>query len=385
MKVMFYVQHLLGIGHLVRASRIAAAFKAAGHEVTVVSGGCAVDGFPQAGIAKVQLPAVRASDQGFSALVQEDGAAADGAFRQRRADQLIAAFDAINPECLLIEAFPFARRQMRFELSPLLDHVFAAEAGARAMVVSSVRDILQPKGGERDLKTAELVQHYFDLVLVHGQDLSGFEMTFSQAARIAGRLVSTGLVGPLPADGYSEPGEQFDVVVSAGGGVVGQRVLETAIAAKPLTRFADGRWLVVTGPNLDAAGFDRLSEAAGGDVELRRFDPQLAARFGHASVAVSQAGYNTVADVLSAGCASVLVPFEGEAEKEQLLRAEALAREGRAEIVRECELDAGRLAPAIDRAAAAAPALSPARLDGAAQSVRLVEARFAAFRRGQSA
>jgi predicted glycosyltransferase len=102
-------------------------------------------------------------------------------------------------------------------------------------------------------------------------------------------------------------------------------------------------------------------------------------------VAVSQAGYNTVADVLSAGCASVLVPFEGEAEKEQLLRAKALACEGRAEIVHESELDAVRLADAIARAAAAAPALEPARLDGAAETVRLVAARFAAFRRGQSA
>jgi predicted glycosyltransferase len=385
MKLMFYVQHLLGIGHLVRASRIAAAFKAAGHEVTVVSGGSAVDGFPPAGIAKVQLPAVRASDQGFSSLVQEDGAAVDDAFRQRRTDQLIAAFDGINPDCLLIEAYPFARRQMRFELQPLLDHVFTADDGARAMVVSSVRDLLQPKGAERDLKTVEVVQRHFDLVLVHGQDLSGFAMTFSEAAKIAGRLACTGLVGPATDGAASEDGEVFAVVVSAGGGVVGQKLLETAIAAKPLTRFADSRWLVVTGPNLDAAGFERLRKAAGSDVELRRFDPQLAARFEHASVAVSQAGYNTVADVLNAGCASVLVPFEGEAEKEQLLRADALVRESRAEIVRESKLDARRLAQAIERAAAAAPALSPAHLDGSAESVRLVEARFAAFRLGQSA
>lgn len=385
MKVMFYVQHLLGIGHLVRASRIAVAFKAAGHEVTVVSGGGAVEGFPPAGISKVQLPVVRTADQGFSDLVRDDGTAVDEAFRQQRAQQLIAAFDAVKPDCLLIEAFPFARRQMRFELLPLLDHVYTAEAGERAMVVSSVRDILQPKGAERDLKTAEVVQRYFDLVLVHGQDLSSFQMTFSQGAMIAGRLACTGLVGPAPDGAASKDGEKFDVVVSAGGGVVGQTLLETAIAARPLTPFADARWLVVTGPNLDAAGFERLSTAAGGDVELRRFDPRLADHFVHASVAVSQAGYNTVADVLSAGCASVLVPFEGEAEKEQLLRAEALACEGRAEIVHESELDAVHLAQAIARAAAAAPALKPARLDGAAETVRLVAARFAAFRRGQSA
>ena len=49
MKVMFYVQHLLGIGHLVRASRIATALADAGHDVTVISGGMPVSGFPPAG------------------------------------------------------------------------------------------------------------------------------------------------------------------------------------------------------------------------------------------------------------------------------------------------------------------------------------------------
>jgi predicted glycosyltransferase len=263
MKVMFYVQHLLGIGHLVRASRIAAAFKAAGHEVSVVSGGCPVDTFPPSGINAIQLPPVRAADQEFSALVQEDGAAVDETFRTRRAHDLIAAFEAVQPDCLLVEAFPFARRQMRFELLPLLEHVHQQPADRRAMVVSSVRDILQPKGHARDLKTVQVVKRYFDLVLVHGEGLAGFEQTFTQGAQISGRVAFTGLVGPAPDDLASPDGEAFDVVVSAGGGVVGQQLLQTAIAARPKTRFDNGRWLVVTGPNLEQSGFDALRRAAG--------------------------------------------------------------------------------------------------------------------------
>ena len=38
-RVLFYVQHLLGIGHLKRAATRARACAAAGLEVTVVSGG----------------------------------------------------------------------------------------------------------------------------------------------------------------------------------------------------------------------------------------------------------------------------------------------------------------------------------------------------------
>ena len=42
--VMIYVQHLLGIGHLMRARLIAEALADVGFEVTLVSGGMAIGG-----------------------------------------------------------------------------------------------------------------------------------------------------------------------------------------------------------------------------------------------------------------------------------------------------------------------------------------------------
>ena len=45
-RVFFYVQHLLGIGHLARASRVADALVADGFDVTIVTGGTPVAGFP---------------------------------------------------------------------------------------------------------------------------------------------------------------------------------------------------------------------------------------------------------------------------------------------------------------------------------------------------
>ena len=38
-KLLFYVQHLLGIGHLMRAATIVRAFCDEGYDVTMVSGG----------------------------------------------------------------------------------------------------------------------------------------------------------------------------------------------------------------------------------------------------------------------------------------------------------------------------------------------------------
>ena len=167
MRVMFYVQHLLGIGHLVRASRIASAMADAGQHVTMVTGGMPVEGFPGHRIDTIQLSPVRSKDSSFSGLIDESGRKVDEAGLASRRDALLKAFKAIEPECLVIEAFPFARRQMRFELLPLLENVARLPAARRPLVASSIRDILQPKSPERDQATAQLVRQYFVLVLVH--------------------------------------------------------------------------------------------------------------------------------------------------------------------------------------------------------------------------
>ena len=83
-RIFFYVQHLLGIGHLARASHIAAAVKRQGLEPVLVTGGLPAPGFPPPGIAHVELPPLRAAD-GFGSLLMADGARASPAFLAARA------------------------------------------------------------------------------------------------------------------------------------------------------------------------------------------------------------------------------------------------------------------------------------------------------------
>ena len=218
LRIFFYVQHLLGIGHIARASRIANALVKDGFDVTVVTGGLPVPGFPGEGVKTVALPPVVASNAGFSGLADADGRPAGEDFLHARRDLLLDAFHAARPDVVIIEAFPFGRRQMRFELLPLLAAIDKAEP--RPKLVSSVRDILQEnrKAG-RDAETAALVRDHFDAVLVHGDpDFIRLEDTFPLTAEIADRLRYTGLVAAPPAP---EPTETFDIIASAGGGAVG--------------------------------------------------------------------------------------------------------------------------------------------------------------------
>ena len=125
-RVFFYVQHLLGIGHLARASRIASAMAKDGCQVTVVTGGMPVNGFPGSDVTSVVLPPVVASSAGFSGLADQTGNAAGEEFLSARRNLLLEAFRRAEPDVVIIEAFPFGRRQMRFELLPLLDAIAEA-------------------------------------------------------------------------------------------------------------------------------------------------------------------------------------------------------------------------------------------------------------------
>src|SRR6478736_3198842 len=140
-RAFFYVQHLLGIGHIARASRIANAMATDGFDVTVVTGGLPVPGFPAEGLGTIALPPVVASNAGFSGLADANGNPATEAFLSSRRDMLLSAFRETKPDAVIIEAFPFGRRQMRFELLPLLDAI--ASVNPRPKLFSSVRDILQ--------------------------------------------------------------------------------------------------------------------------------------------------------------------------------------------------------------------------------------------------
>lgn len=368
-RIFFYVQHLLGIGHIARASRIANALVKDGFEVTVVTGGLPVPGFPGEGVRTVELPPVVASNVGFSGLADADGQAAGEEFLSRRRDLLLKAFDEARPDVVIIEAFPFGRRQMRFELLPLLDAI--EKASPRPKLLSSVRDILQEnrKRG-RDEETVTLIKDHFDAVLIHGDpDFVRLEDTFPLTAEIADRLLYTGLVAPPPAP---EPSETFDIIASAGGGAVGLELIRAARDAAALLP-AELRWLLITGPNLPAADFAALSQDAPANVTLVRFRKDFPSLLRGAKVSISQAGYNTVGDLLRTQCRSILIPFVAAGETEQTVRAERLQALGLAEILPEQGLTLDDVKSAVERALAAPPRPTVSLdLDGAAKSAVII-------------
>ena len=325
----------------------------------------------------MQLAPVRAVDKFFKVLVDGDGRQIDDAFKDARARALVGEFEAFRPDVVLTEMFPFGRRQLRFELIPLLEAAKAAPW--RPRIASSVRDILvmSPKP-ERIDEMLDLVRRYYDAVLGHGdRDLIPFDATFAPAARIADRLVYTGYVVETgaPERGPNAPGHG-EVVVSAGGGAVSEPLLETALAARPLTALKDRVWRLLVGHNLPDDRFERLRAAGGSRVVVERARADFVTLLANAELSISQGGYNTVMETLKFGRRAVVVPYAGGLETEQTLRAGLLAQRGLIQVVDETTMTARSMAEAVARALAG-PTLSgrlSVDLDGMAKTVAAIGA-----------
>jgi predicted glycosyltransferase len=373
MRVLFWVQHLLGTGHLKRAATLARAMADQGLTVTLVSGGPPAPWPLPDRVELVQLPPVRANDQTFSQLLDAQDRPIDEAFQAARRDQLLALLARVAPQVLITELFPFGRGAFRFELLPLL--AAAAARQPRPWCLCSVRDILVHKPDPRRYEwMRDLVLEHYDRVLVHGDPrLVPFALTFPLAGALGARVVETGYV--VDPDGPTRSTGQDEVLVSAGGGRVGAALLAAAIGARAATRVAGMPWRLVAGPAFDPLRFAALHETLPPGIMLERQRSDFQALMANSLLSVSQAGYNTVVEGLRLGKPMVLVPFETASETEQRVRAERLAGLGLAEVVWESELSSRRLARAIDRALeCAAERTMPLDLNGAPASARLVAA-----------
>ena len=357
--ILFWVQHLLGIGHFARTAALAGSAAANGYAAHIASGGASVPEARTGGAALHPLPALRAGDESFGRLVNARGDPADDADWRERSDRLAAIVSKVRPQLVVLEHYPFGRRAFGREIAALLDR---ARAQGAVRVAVSVRDILVSRKAERWVEAAEFIERHVDRVFVHGDPaFVAFDETFPLARRIEPKLHYTGYVDPHPAEAAA-PAEP-EILVSSGGGRVGSALRRAALA---LGGGPDGEPIRIrAGPSVPAHALAALTASAGPRITVERNRPDFRARLAGCACSVSQAGYNTVIDILKTGAPSVLVPFDASGETEQMRRARRLEEIGRAVVVPEAELTPARLRIAIAAARALPRRPVEIRLDGA--------------------
>jgi predicted glycosyltransferase len=350
-RVLFYCQHVLGMGHLVRSIEIVRGLY--DFEVCFLNGGEVLSGIDvPSNVRLVNLPVLN-SDEEFREIRAGTGEDLE-AVKNRRASMLLDLVADVRPDIAVIELFPFGRRKFAFELIPMLDEIRSRQPAAK--IACSLRDIVVSKRDREryEGKVRAILDKYFDLVLVHSDPaFQRLEESFLTANQIRCPIQYTGFVVRQPDDCAASTKSRAGnarIVASIGGGRVGSELLEAVMAASAQLQASIPHELeIFTGPFLPEERFAQLRAIAGDRdaISLARFTPSLPLRLRQADLSVSMAGYNTCMDVVVAGVPALLYPFTGGENEEQTTRARKLQALGAATVLESEDLDAGRLAQKI--------------------------------------
>ncbi len=374
--VLFYCQHSVGLGHLVRSLALADGL-ASTFDVVVLNGGRLPAGttVPD-GVAMVNLPPL-GHDDGYE-LKSHDPAYSVAEAQQARVDIILDALHRHDPAAVIVELYPFGRKKFAFELEPLLDAV-AARGPARPKVICSLRDILVNQRRDQarhDERACLAANRRLDAILVHSDPrFARLEESFRPSTPLRVPVHYTGFVAPPSLASMAPATRTRRVVASVGGGLVGAPLVRTAVAAhRAVFSCAGLTTLVVAGPFLPDDDWEWLQAQADESefLEIRRSVPDLAAVISTSAVSVSQAGYNTTMDLLRARTPAIVVPYAEGKEDEQTRRAERLDEMGLVRHLPSRELTPEALAAAIVDVAGTTPNDMTLDLDGRAASARII-------------
>lgn len=357
-KIMFYCQYLAGMGHLVRSTEIIRSLVNQ-FQVCFVNGGQPIDGFEfPAGVEVLHLPPILEEAGQLQAVDSSDSI---DAVKTARKNHLLHIFDRVQPDCLIIECFPFSKHKLKFELIPLLDRVKASPKPVQ--VVCSLRDLIMtqtqaPEAREKRYeKICAWVNHYFDLVLVHSDpQLVCLDEQFPKVDRLNCAVYYTGYVAqtaaavsPSSEDLAALNSQDPIIVVSAGGGRFGYELMNAVIAtSKILASQIPHQIHLFTGPFMPEAQFAALQTAASSRLIIRRYTSHLIQYLKHADLSISLGGYNTTMNILETGVRSLIFPEAGpEQLGEQTIRSEKLAEKGILDVLYREDLQPDRLAEKI--------------------------------------
>jgi predicted glycosyltransferase len=374
--LLFYCQHSLGMGHLVRSLALATAL-AERFRVVFLNGGP----FPHGITAPLTIETISLPPLGMTTdgrLVSRDRRRTVEQAQSLRRTRILDIFHMLRPQVVFIELFPFGRKKFTNELLPLLEK--ARSVPTRPLVLCSLRDILVGRDAQsdHDERASALANQYFDAILVHADpQFARLEESFQPRTPLQIPVHYTGFVF---AEKHSAPiptrERTHQIVVSAGGGIVGAPLLRTAAEAHTLVWPHERIPMkLIAGPFLPEADWQSLRNAVTGQpgISLRRSVPDLCAEMRGTTASISQCGYNTALDLLRARVPALVVPFSENGEDEQMNRARRLEKLGALRVLDPQHLNAPTLAEEIRALLRFTPREVTLDLDGARHTVHLVE------------
>jgi predicted glycosyltransferase len=328
LRLLVYSQDGLGLGHLRRATNIAAQVLARepGSNVLVLADSPATPFFdPVPGLDYVKLPTiVKVSRDGWRPAQLSFGV--EEAIRLRAAI-ILESFRQFRPDVVLVDHMPVGAMG---ELKPLLDRA-ASLRRRRPRLFLGIRDVLDRpqviRSAWRELGAYDYLPLY-EAVLVYGSrsiydTARAYELT-PHVSRVAYCQYVT---GSPQRPGLRSSSRVPLVIVTGGGGSDAFPVAKAFVDALPLLAGVRPlKALILTGPNMPPEQRMILRTTARGyPVELAMVGGDAPRYFGNASAVVTMAGYNSLCEVLSGQKKALVVPRRGPSA-EQRIRARLFSR-----------------------------------------------------------
>lgn len=378
MKVAYYCQHVLGIGHLHRSLEICRAM-AVDHSVTMILGGSPIQ-IEKGQIDIFQLPGLMMNEE-FQNLAPVDPGRSLSEVQSEREKILFHFIETFQPDVFMIELYPFGRKAFRNELDPVLKALRKGRLRP-SLTVCSLRDILVERTDSTkfEKRVISTLNDFFDLILVHGdRRLCSIDETFSRVSDIHPDVIYTGYVSPDAGQQSKttfrknrgiEDGHKY-VVGSIGGGSVGSELLASIVDAVKFLNDKKIHLDIFTGPYCSDEQYTILRQKSGNNINIQRFTSDFIDHLNAADLSVSMAGYNTTMNCLATGTPALFYPFMQN--NEQFTRISKLEKLVPFQMISKEQLSIKPLAELIATQLAQNKFTSPININGASNSVKIVE------------
>lgn len=371
-RLIFYSQHLVGVGHHFRNRQIISALTDE-YEVYFIDGGRSVPGVTLPASVQTHHLTPVFKDLTSGCLTSETEYDIQTILKSRK-QALISLIDRICPDIFIIEYFPFARWELASELLTAIYKARSINPDIR--IICSLRDV--PRRTQDADRVFSILNRHFNALLIHADpQLARLEDHFPDTNSIRIPIHYTGYVVE-PLNGIDRKFQkQNSVLVSSGGGVDGYDLIKPCIKAWQYLSLRgivkDRKMVIFTGPFIPQAQYAVLeSMCSGGPFQIDRFTSHFLQWMQCADLSISRAGYNTCMNILETCTRAILVP--GSLVSDQEFRAHRLFKLGIADTISPKNLTTDKLAKAIVNALSSAPPVHNIALNGAATTRDLIRA-----------
>lgn len=334
-KILIHCQYVYGIGHLVRTLELANGLSN-NFQVFILNGGEAVPNFKLPDSIKfIQLPAIY-KEEHTDKLIPVDDSHTLKECLSKREIIINESVKEIKPDILITEHYPFGLL-FESEVTNLL--IITKINNPLSRIVCSVRDLIESsEGSNRDDHTYNLINQWYDLILVHGDnEFASLSKSFPSINKIRVQIKHTGyIVREIPK--LSKISILPLILTSVAGGRIGDELLDAMINSHhKLKLIKDHKSVLFSGAfqkdfNRQKQRVDDLKSDC---ISIHSFNRQnYLEQVSNASLIISLGGYNSIVEGVSAKKPMLVYQreFKGQ-NKEQSLRIKLFHRAGYIDII----------------------------------------------------